>query len=66
MRNARHPDRTFVHVDKLTRQVQADTRPRHIVLVTGKETVENGSNVFRRNTPAIIFDRKLDLVAFIL
>ena len=66
MRNTLHPDRAFVHVDELTRQVQADPRPRHIVLVTGKETVKDGSNIFRRNAFAIIFDRKLDLISFIL
>ena len=65
MRNTLHPDRAFVHVDELTRQVQADPRSRHIVLVTGKETVKDGSNIFRRNTFAIIFDRKLDLISFI-
>ena len=57
MRNTLHPDRTFVHMDELTRQMQADPRPRHIVLVAGKEAVKNGSNVFQRNTFAIIFDR---------
>ena len=55
MRNTLHPDRAFVHVDELTRQVQTDPRPRHIVLVTGKETVKDGSNIFRRNAFAIIF-----------
>jgi len=66
MRNTLHPDRTFVHMDELTRQMQADPRPRHIVLVAGKEAVKNGSNVFQRNTFAIIFDRKFDLIALIL
>ena len=62
MRNTLHPDRAFVHVDELTRQVQADPRSRHIVLVTGKETVKDGSNIFRRNTFAIRQKARPDLL----